>query len=92
MLETPHLPLRPPRPGDAETFYARDDVGMPLTLVLIGFPIMFLGGLNSASEDGAAGGLILGLVLLVVAILIVVLVSNRAAGAFFAANRAMRGR
>ena len=53
---------------------------------------MFLGGLSNASENGAAGGLILGLVLLIVAILIVVLVSNRTAGQFFAANRALRGR
>lgn len=54
--------------------------------------IMFLGGVSNASDNGGAGGVVLGLVLLVVAILIVVLVSNRAAGQFFAANRALRGR
>ncbi|WP_409329781.1 hypothetical protein [Trujillonella humicola] len=53
--------------------------------------LVFFAGLGSAQDEGA-GGAVLGLIGLVVSILIVVLLSNRQAGAWFAAQRARRSR
>jgi hypothetical protein len=64
-------------------------VGGSIAIAFTG--LVFAGGIGSAADDGA-GGLVLGLIGFVVSIVIVALLSTAQAAAFFAAERARRGR